>query len=117
MRTGPGEDYAIRFVYHRQHLPVKVLRSYQGWYFVEDNQGARGWMMGRFLTKPVGAIVSGKGQVEMRAGPSSGAQILWRLSPGVVGRLMGCKDGWCQFDVDRHIGYVPQDRLWGAGKP
>ncbi len=117
MRNGPGEDYAIRFVYHRQFLPVKVLRAYQGWYFVEDSDGARGWMMGRFLTKPVSALVRGKGPVEMHAGPGANTPLLWRLAPGVIGRQMGCKDGWCQLDVDRHIGFVPQDRLWGVGKP
>jgi SH3-like domain-containing protein len=115
MRVGPGEDYAIRFVYHRQNMPIKVLRAYQGWYFVEDSDGARGWIMMRFLNKTRTALVRGKDTVEMRNAP--GGALLWRLSPGVVGRIGECKDGWCLFDVDKHTGFVPQDRLWGASNP
>jgi SH3-like domain-containing protein len=117
MRTGPGEDYAIRFIYRRQFLPIKVLRLYQGWYLVEDPDGSRGWMMMRFLNKTPTALIRGKGPVEMRAGPGADAQLLWKLAPGLVGRLGPCKDGWCQMDIDRHVGFVPEGRLWGAGKP
>jgi len=115
MRMGPGEDYAIRFVYHRQNMPIKALRAWQGWYFVEDSDGARGWIMMRFLNKTHTGLVRGKTPVEMRQAP--GGAVLWRVSPGVVGRIIECRDGWCQFDVDRHTGFVPQDRLWGAAKP
>lgn len=117
MRTGPGEDYAIRFVYHRQFLPIKVLRVFQGWYLVEDPDGSRGWMMMRFLNKTPTALIRGKGPVEMHAGPSEGSPLLWKLAPGLVGRLGPCKDGWCQMDIDRHVGFVPEGRLWGVGKP
>lgn len=115
MRTGPGEDYAIRYVYHRQHMPVRVLREYQGWAFVEDPEGARGWILGRFLVKARSALVRGPGPVDMRASP--GGPLLWKLAPGVVGRLGACGDGWCQIDVDHHVGFVPEARLWGTKNP
>lgn len=117
MRVGPGEDYALRFIYHRQHLPVKVLRLYQGWYLVEDPEGARGWIMMRFLNKARTGMVRGTQPLEMHAAPGQGAQVLWRLAPGVVGNLLGCQDGWCQFDVDHRVGYVAQGSLFGAGQP
>jgi len=117
MRVGPGEDYAIRFVYHRQHLPVKVLRLYQGWYLVEDPEGARGWIMMRFLNKTRSALVRGTEPLELRAAPGQGAPVQWRLSPGVVGKLGACKDGWCQMDVEQHVGYVPEGSVFGAGTP
>jgi len=117
MRVGPGEDYAIRFVYHRQHLPVKVLRLYQGWYLVEDPEGARGWIMMRFLNKTRSGLVRGTEPLELRAAPGQGAPVQWRLSPGVVGKLGACKDGWCQMDVEQHVGYVPEGSVFGAGNP
>jgi len=45
MRVGPGEDYRINWVYHRAHLPVKVLRVMEGWRLIEDPDGARGWVL------------------------------------------------------------------------
>jgi SH3-like domain-containing protein len=49
MRVGPGEDYGVRFVYHRRHLPVRVLRIKENWRLVEDPDGVRGWMVINFL--------------------------------------------------------------------
>lgn len=117
MRVGPGEDYRINWVYRRPHLPLKVLRMMEGWRLVQDPDGARGWMLARFLTRDRGAIVRGKGLAEMREAGEDGARVLWRLKPGVVGRLGDCKAGWCRFEVEGHIGFVREERVWGAGAP
>jgi SH3-like domain-containing protein len=53
----------------------------------------------------------------MRDRGAADARLLWRLEPGVVGKLGDCDAGWCRFVVDRHVGFVRQDRLWGTGKP
>jgi SH3-like domain-containing protein len=117
MRVGPGEDYRILWVYRRKQLPVKVVRLKEGWRLVQDPDGAQGWMMGSFLTRKRGAIVRGPGLAEMRDKAESGARLMWRLQPGVTGILGDCDSGWCEFNVDGHQGYAPQNRLWGAGKP
>ena len=55
MRVGPAPDYAIRWVYVRDGLPLKVVRLHEGWRLVEDPDGARGWMLARFLSRSRGA--------------------------------------------------------------
>lgn len=117
MRVGPGEDYRINWVYRRPHLPMKVLRTMEGWRLVQDPDGAKGWMLARFLSRDRGGIVKGDGLAEMREKGEEGAKVLWRLQPGVVGKLGGCKDAWCKVEVEGHAGFVRQDRIWGAGEP
>lgn len=117
MRVGPGEDYRINWTYRRLHLPVKVLRIMEGWRLVQDPDGARGWMLARFLTRERGAIVKGKGLAELREAGAEDSRVLWKLRPGVVGKLGECKTGWCRFEVEGHVGHVRQDRVWGAGAP
>ena len=117
MRVGPGEDYRISWVYRRPHLPVKVLRTMEGWRLVQDPSGARGWILARFLSRERGGYVGGKGLVEMRDKGDEGARVLWRLAPGVVGKLDDCRENWCRLEVEGHAGFVPQDRIWGAGEP
>lgn len=117
MRVGPGEDYRINWVYRRPHLPVKVLRMMEGWRLVQDPDGARGWMLARFLTRERGAIVKGQELAEMREAGDAAARLLWKLRPGVVGKLGECKADWCRFEVDGHAGFVRKDRVWGAGAP
>lgn len=117
LRVGPGEDYRILWVYKRQHLPMKVLRLKEGWRLVEDPDGARGWVLARFLTRDRGAIVKGKDPAPMREAGDGSAKLLWRLAPGVIGLLGDCKSGWCELSVGPRKGYVEQSRLWGAGEP
>lgn len=117
MRVGPGEDYRIVWVYRRTDLPVKVLRLKEGWRLVQDPAGVRGWMLARFLKRERGAIVQGQGLTEMRDSAEAGARPLWKVEPGVIGKLGECMASWCRLTVGPHSGFVPQDRLWGAGEP
>jgi SH3-like domain-containing protein len=117
MRVGPGEDYRISWVFRRPQLPVRVIRLKEGWRLVEDPAGERGWMLARFLSRERGAIVKGEGPADLRERAGSEARLLWRLSPGVVGRLGSCDDGWCRFESEGHAGFVAEGRLWGAGEP
>jgi SH3-like domain-containing protein len=117
MRVGPGEDYRINWVYRRPHLPVKVLRTMEGWRLVQDPDGARGWMLARFLSRERGGYIKGKGLAEMRGSGDDDAPVLWRVEPGVVGKLDDCKENWCRFEVGNHVGFIRQDRVWGAGEP
>jgi SH3-like domain-containing protein len=121
MHVGPGEDYRTSFRYHREDLPMKVLRKMDGWRLVQDPDGSRGWMLARFLKPERGAIVvAPKGEAglaEMRESPDASARLLWRLEPGVTGKLGDCDNGWCKFIVGASAGYVRQDALWGPGQP
>lgn len=117
MRVGPARDYPVVWVYHRQHLPMKVLRLKEGWRMVEDPSGERGWMLAQFLSPERSAVVTGKGLAVMRAQASPMGKLLWRLEPGVVGRLGECKSGWCRLTIGGHGGFVEEARLWGVGDP
>jgi SH3-like domain-containing protein len=117
MRVGPSEAYPIAWVYRRQGLPMKVVRVRQGWRLVQDPDGERGWIVARLLNPARGAIVVGDGLADMREEPGSGARLLWRVEPGVVGALGDCEDGWCRFEVGKRKGWMPAARLWGAGEP
>jgi SH3-like domain-containing protein len=117
MRVGPAEDYKIGWVYSRKQLPVKVLRIKDGWRLVQDPDGARGWILSRFLTRERSALVRGQGATEMREKGEANARLLWRLQPGVVGKLGDCAAGWCRLEIGARAGFVRQDRLWGAGAP
>ena len=117
MRVGPSESYPIDWVYRRPGLPVKVVRLYQGWRRVRDQDGTEGWIVARLLDPQQTAVVVGKGLAAMRAGANGEATLRWQLEPGVVGKLGECDDGWCELDVAGRTGWVEQSRLWGAGKP
>jgi len=117
MRVGPSEEYMIDWVYRRAGLPVKVIRLKEGWRYVEDPDGARGWIVSRLLDPERTAMVRGEGLAAIRNEPSDAGELKWNAEPGVIGWLGDCEDGWCEFDAGGHKGYVRQDRLWGVDEP
>ncbi|MEY4160090.1 MAG: hypothetical protein RLZZ136_711 [Pseudomonadota bacterium] len=116
MRVGPGDAYRVIWVYHRPLLPVKVLRSMDNWWLVQDPDGARGWVLSSLMTKKRGAIVRSAAPTEMHEKPDPASHLMWRLTPGISGRLGDCEAGWCHFEIDpAHAGWVRQADRWGAG--
>lgn len=115
MRVGPARDYQIAWIYKREDLPLKVVRLHEGWRLVEDPDGARGWVLSRFLSRRRTAIVR-EPVAAMRQRPGGG-RVLWQLERGVVGQLGDCAAGWCRLDVGGRVGYVSADALWGDGDP
>ncbi|MBS0481085.1 MAG: hypothetical protein JSR96_02840 [Proteobacteria bacterium] len=117
MRAGPGEDYRIDWVYRRPQLPVRVVRMMEGWRLVEDPDGARGWVLARFLTRQRTAYVRNKGLADMRSDRGDDARLLWHVEPGVIALIGDCDSGWCAVTIGDRKGFMKQDRLWGAGTP
>lgn len=114
MRVGPSREYKIDWVYQRKGLPVKVVRVREGWRLIQDHEGTQGWVSQSQLVLTPGALVIGDGLVDMREGPSAETTLRWRAEPGVVGKLLGCRDDWCEIDVAGRTGWVAKTRLWGV---
>ena len=113
MRTGPGRNYPISWVYKRAHLPIKVVDIYQDWRRIEDPDGTQGWMQVGLLTAERTGMITGS-VTPMRASASQDGAVNWRAQPGVIGKISDCKRGWCWFDVDGKSGYVEETHLWGV---
>ena len=117
MRVGPSTEYRIDWKFKRKGLPVKVLRLKDGWRYIEDPEGAQGWVVARMLSAERGGLVTGEDPAPMRAAPADNSSLLWNLEPGVVGTLGPCEAGWCTFSVGKLEGYVQAARLFGTGAP
>ncbi len=114
MRTGPARTYPASWLYQRAGLPVRVIAMHKEWRKVEDPDGTQGWMQGNLLSDTRTAIVKSARPIEMRERPSTGAKLMWRAAPGVVGRVSQCGDGWCRFDVMGQAAFVEASGLWGV---
>lgn len=113
MRVGPSQEYPIEWLYKREGLPMKVVRVREGWRLVQDPDGAQGWIARSQLADTRTVIVVGEGLVSLREEAAATSKLRWRAEPGVVGKLLGCQDGWCEIDVTGRTGWVEAQRLWG----
>lgn len=112
LRTGPGERYPVNWIYQRKDLPLKVVKEYGIWRQVIDPDGDTGWLHGNMITGQRTAIVM-NGLQGLRARPEDAARIVWRVEPGVIGKISDCASNWCRFTVDNRSGYIRYEAIWG----
>ncbi|NNC59300.1 MAG: hypothetical protein HKO05_04830 [Erythrobacter sp.] len=117
MRVGPSTEYRIEWTYTRKGLPVKVLRLKEGWRYIEDPEGAQGWVVARMLSADRSALVTTETPAPMRAAPADNSTLLWKLSPGAVVEIDHCDASWCEVSLGKRRGYVAAGHLYGSGAP
>ncbi len=114
MRTGPGRQFPASWLYQRSGLPVRVIETYPNWRKIEDPDGATGWMQANLLAEDRAGLVV-KGPIRpLREAPNGSARIVWRVEPGVIGKLSECRKGWCKIEVRGKLGYIEAAALWGV---
>ncbi len=114
MRTGPGSQYPVRWVYRRRGLPVKIVAESDQWRQVVDPEGETGWIHSSLLSRRHNVLITGKQVVEIRRSPNSGARTLLRVEPGVIAELVSCQKDWCLIDLEGDRGWTRRDNLWGV---
>ena len=115
LRTGPGVQYPVDWVFHRQHLPVEIIAEYGTWRKVRDWQGTQGWVHQSMVGAGRTFIVTGDTRTIRRKGdPKSGP--VARVEAGVIGKLLSCPDlnGWCRVEEAGHQGWLRRVEFWGV---
>lgn len=115
MRTGPGVQYPVEWVFHRQTLPVQIIAEYDTWRKVRDWQGAQGWMHQSMLTGRRTVVVTG-GTRTLRRKPHAKSTPVAEVEDGVIGSLLTCPEGssWCKLDIDGYVGWMRHVDFWGT---
>lgn len=111
-RQGPNLDHQILWRYEREGLPMLIVRETHGWRRVRDPDGDEVWMQARMLSADRTALITT--EVELKRSPEAGARSKARLKAGVIAELIECTDGWCEVEIARKIGYLPESVLWGT---
>lgn len=117
VRTGPGQQYPIEWVYRRVGLPVEITAEFDVWRRIRDRDGSEGWVHQALLSGRRFAIVAAGGDtvtLTRRSQPDSAA--VARLESGVIVRLMDCPSGVvaCRVEIEGYSGWVPRRHLWGV---
>jgi SH3-like domain-containing protein len=113
VRTGPAQQYPIKWVYKKQGLPVEIIRDYDTWRQIRDQDGTTGWVHHAMLSSDRGAIITATSGITALARPDAGAQPVVRLEHGVVVAIDACEGTWCRVHKSAFKGWVPRGSLWG----
>ncbi|MHC8507951.1 MAG: SH3 domain-containing protein [Rhodospirillales bacterium] len=120
MRTGPGVQYPVEWVYKRVGLPVEVIAEFETWRKIRDWEGAQGWVHQSMLSGRRTFIVTSQ-QRTVRREPSAAAAAAAVAEPGVIGAFKECEPikDWCEVEVGGHSGWLRRADVWGVyrGEP
>jgi SH3-like domain-containing protein len=120
LRVGPGEQYAVSWLYLKQGLPVEVVQEYEHWRRVRDANGTEGWVYQSLLSGRRTAIAApwerdhGDALIDLRREPRKDSAIVARVEPGAIGAVRDCTGTWCEIAFDGATGWIAQTDVWGA---
>ena len=118
VRSGPGQNYPIKYTYKVKGIPVRVISEYDNWNEIEDYEGQTGWVMQSLLTKKrMLMIYSKKPTVEMRRKNNLEAHLIFRLENFVIGEYLKCDEQWCAIKINGKKGWVEKSDVFGVDSP
>jgi SH3-like domain-containing protein len=113
VRTGPGMRYPIVWVFVRQGLPVEITAAFDLWRRIRDIDGEVGWIHTSLLSRERAAIITGEARPLYRD-PDSTSPPVALAEAGVVGRVLQCREAWCELSIGRIRGWTHRTSLWGV---
>lgn len=122
VRKGPGTDYPIAWTFQKVGWPVEIIKEFETWRQVRDDDGAVGWVQQNLLSGRRTAVVA---PWDAKATPkppptplmearAKGGAVVALLAPGVLANVVECQAGWCLVSAGDQRGYVEQSKLFGV---
>lgn len=113
VRTGPGMEYPIQWIYVKPGLPVEIVAEYEQWRRIRDIQGDEGWVHRALLSGRRTVIVTRSNQRLLKS-PRDDGTALASIEQGVVADVMDCKEFYCRVKADTYRGWISKQSLWGV---
>lgn len=113
VRTGPGVQYPIEWVFTRRHLPVEVIEQYEYWRKIRDVEGTTGWVHNSMISGKRYALVTGDVR-SLRKKPEPAAPDAAKLEPGVIGQILECEGAFCRIEAGGIKGWLTRSEFWGV---
>lgn len=113
MRSGPGKQYPVTWVFVRPGTPLEVVGEWNVWRKVRDAEGTEGWM-DRAMLQGDRTLQITRQTRDLRARPDLSAPVVLRAEPGVVMRVTMCADRWCRVEGQGRSGYLLREHGFGV---
>ena len=113
VRSGPGNQYPILWVYNRAGYPVQLLTRYDNYFKLKDVEGEEGWVYIGMVSGQDTALVTGPSPAPLYRRDDTTSNLVAKLAPGVVVELdkAPCTTALCEVTVEGLGGYVPKVNL------
>lgn len=114
VRSGPGNQYPILWVYQRSGYPVQLLARYDNYYKLRDVEGEEGWAYIGMISARLTGLVAGKEPAPLRRHEAPDSPVVARLAPGVSVELLECNTAsptMCKVETAGYKGWILKSSL------
>ena len=112
LRQGPSFEYPIKLFYKKKYLPVLVQDKSDNFRKIRDHENNNGWIHVSQLSKKKAAITLEE-NILVFSNPTLYSKPLVVLAKGKLCRVLKCKSEWCKIKVDKFVGWIKKESLWG----
>jgi len=115
VRAGPGFQYPVTAIYHRDGLPVEIIGEFDVWRQLDLPDGGTGWVHEATLRARRGFYITAP-TATLYAAPSDSAGTVATLRQGVSGVLLSCaaESPYCKATIQGNTGYLKRTDFWGT---
>lgn len=113
LRTGPGRQYPVAWVYLKRGLPLEIIDEHGAWRKVRDHEGTEGWMLVSLLYGKRTVMIRGKTR-NLHDAPELTAPVTIIAEPGVIGEIDQCEGLWCEVIIGGTSGWIERRHVWGV---
>lgn len=113
MRTGPGREYPIDWIYLKENYPLKVIAEYGYWRKVVDVDQTTGWILRSLLSLSRKALII-NGSQKLVKSPNEPNKVTVIAEENVIGNILQCENTWCEMEVGGITGWIKQENIWGT---
>jgi SH3-like domain-containing protein len=115
VRAGPGFQYPVTAIYHRDGLPVEIIGEFDVWRQLDLPDGGTGWVHEATLRGRRGFYITAP-EATLYDAPSDSAGTVATLRQGVSGVLLSCaaESPFCKATIQGRTGYLARTDFWGT---
>ena len=111
MRSGPGKQYPIIWVYEKKSLPIEITAEFGNWRKVKDIEGTEGWILRNLLSGKRTALIN---EEAIAYSLYEGERAVLRLGKDVQVSVNKCRKSACEVVYNKTRGWVEKKNLWGV---
>ena len=113
VRTGPGQQYPIKWEFHKKNLPVEIISEHENWLKIRYFDEEEGWVHKRLISKKRYVMIKDSAQI-LRNKPDNLSNAVLIVENNVLAKVLKCKKKWCKIGINQKNGWILKSYLWGV---
>ncbi len=116
VRSGPGYNYPIEWIYQQKGAPVEIINEYDVWREIKDWEGSTSWVHTTLITGKRFVKVITAGENNVYNSDDYNSDVIAKVEDGVIGEIKKChkKSDFCLIKFDTIEGWTPKKILFGV---